>query len=696
MVTWDQTTSSKPWAILIGIDQYSRDRPGSNLNGCVNDVSLVFNYLMDSGWSRDNIAILIAPHDDKKGSTPFLTDTTYHKPTRRQFFRAIEFIQEQAKEGDVVLIHYSGHGDRRPTKYPGLKGKSERDELLCLLGSDLSDVKLGSKLDGLAKRFTVVITLDCCHSGGATRGEQSTDDLIRCWPREELRTREEIIDDAADEFSSASDEEYEQSDCFFGDIEGTTSADEKANRNASRRSSWLHRARNYNVLCACQDNEKARETSVQGVRQGVWTRAYMEALNELGERRRTERYAELHKQLRLKIEHWGYKQKPLHFGLEDRQIFGANLRDTSNPFQAYVCSVNVDARTVKIDRGVIAGVRVDDIYHLTNGDNTTDGYAKLQIMSTEHSSATGSYTPVIPDGSVSDSINPQVGWIATLEARSESATVRISYDTTGTRVKADEGVLATIRSTWHQYNDPITPILLEFEDAVSAQRGADFIVRLEQGVFTFRDFQSRELLQHFPTLPVDVTDVTSKIMGLLQHLKRIEDVRRLCSPSSQASKKPYRVTFKQRDEDPNAPAGTLTSWDLKFKNCSRQQLYVTVINLLPLYGMKMLFPNDDEEQNTVRSADRIKAGATWKEIIDINMPDASRRALLVSGSTMKDEFKIFISTQLPHEDAFRTFDLDELKAGPPSATRAEPRRHRQQSLGDSWWVEPAEIVTKVP
>ncbi len=159
-----QTTSRK-LALLVGINQYS-SRP---LEGCLNDIDLQRNLLIHRfRFNPKDILVL-----------------TDGAATRQGILTAFEeHLIKQAKPGDVVVYHYSGHGSRvldpnpivgepgqiglngtfvpvdgeLPPGYPEVEGsvKDIMGHTLFLLMSAL-------------KTENVTVILDSCFAGGATR-----------------------------------------------------------------------------------------------------------------------------------------------------------------------------------------------------------------------------------------------------------------------------------------------------------------------------------------------------------------------------------------------------------------------------------------------------------------------------------------------------------------------------------------------
>ncbi len=154
-------------ALLVGINNYS----SQPLRGCVNDVELQRHLLIHRfGFNPKDILIL--------------TDA---KATRQGILGAFEeHLIKQAKPGDVVVYHYSGHGSRifdpdpivvrSRTDNSGLNGtfvpvNSGLPVGYPQQGGVVQDI-MGHTLFLLmsavkSENFTVV--LDSCYSGGATR-----------------------------------------------------------------------------------------------------------------------------------------------------------------------------------------------------------------------------------------------------------------------------------------------------------------------------------------------------------------------------------------------------------------------------------------------------------------------------------------------------------------------------------------------
>ncbi len=154
-----QNTSRK-LALLIGINQYDRHSSGwIPLKGCVTDIQLQRELLINCFGFQDKDILTISDR----------------KATRQNILTAFEeHLIKQAKPGDVVVFHYSGHGSRVKDKSSkdGFNGtivpidspNNEEHQVKDIMGHTIF------LLTSALKTENVTIVLDCCYSGATTRG----------------------------------------------------------------------------------------------------------------------------------------------------------------------------------------------------------------------------------------------------------------------------------------------------------------------------------------------------------------------------------------------------------------------------------------------------------------------------------------------------------------------------------------------
>lgn len=160
-----QGTPGRKLALLVGINGY-QDSP---LSGCVNDVLMQRNLLIHRfGFNPDDIRIL---SDDRQISQDM--------PTRKNILKYFQSHLGQAKEGDVVVFHFSGHGSRvyDPTvaedKLNSTFVPIDRQKVQKGDRTIVNDI-MGETLFLLMYRLktnNVTVVLDSCHSGGGKRGD---------------------------------------------------------------------------------------------------------------------------------------------------------------------------------------------------------------------------------------------------------------------------------------------------------------------------------------------------------------------------------------------------------------------------------------------------------------------------------------------------------------------------------------------
>lgn len=161
-----QNTSRK-LALLVGINQYVGDIP--TLQGCLTDVEMQRELLMHR--FRFNPQDILVVSDDAS-----------LKPTRNNILNAFEaHLIQQAKPGDVVLFHFSGHGSlvADPNPVPGLlkdgRGVSgtmvpcDRASTNAEKVQDITGRSLFLLMSALQTE-NVTALLDSCHAGGGLRG----------------------------------------------------------------------------------------------------------------------------------------------------------------------------------------------------------------------------------------------------------------------------------------------------------------------------------------------------------------------------------------------------------------------------------------------------------------------------------------------------------------------------------------------
>lgn len=135
-------------ALLWGINNY----PGAanDLNGCLNDIHDVrdkLNELYPGEWN-------INTFEDNQ-----VTCSMFRNTIKNQIV--------SMRSGDLLLIHYSGHGTK--VNDPHYDEADGYDEALYLYDGAFTDDQFNEVLQLIPAGAKVIIALDSCFSGGATK-----------------------------------------------------------------------------------------------------------------------------------------------------------------------------------------------------------------------------------------------------------------------------------------------------------------------------------------------------------------------------------------------------------------------------------------------------------------------------------------------------------------------------------------------
>jgi len=140
-------------AVLLGVNAYKNY---SSLRGCVHDVQNMRDLLTEKfGFMPANVKLLL---DDK------VVKSEVNKLKR--------WLLRDAKAGDRLVLHFSGHGSQIPAE-------NEEDgvaEMICLHDMDFHDpgtfltsIEMREWTKGLPEGAQLTIIFDSCHSGHGTR-----------------------------------------------------------------------------------------------------------------------------------------------------------------------------------------------------------------------------------------------------------------------------------------------------------------------------------------------------------------------------------------------------------------------------------------------------------------------------------------------------------------------------------------------
>lgn len=145
--------SGRRRALLIGCNY-----PGTRaeLRGCVNDVHNIVSLLTETfGWDRRCMNLLT--DDDPRAM-----------PTAKNIIAGFHWLVGGATPGDVLFLHYSGHGAQQPDPH-GIERDGMNETILpvdfqsegMITDDQISDIVVKPLPEGV--KLTAIF--DCCHSG---------------------------------------------------------------------------------------------------------------------------------------------------------------------------------------------------------------------------------------------------------------------------------------------------------------------------------------------------------------------------------------------------------------------------------------------------------------------------------------------------------------------------------------------------
>ncbi len=266
-------------ALLIGINRYKI--PGADLRGCVNDVKNMKGVLTQMyGFASKDVSVM----------TDFAATTKAMKA-------AISKLVRDARSGDVVLLHYSGHG----ANVIDVNGDEpdRRDEILCPTDLDwhkpLLDDWLRTTFNRLRAGVSLTVIMDCCHSGSNTRVLLPPD--APSIPR--------FLPNPLDIMEAESGRKLR------GKVKGSL----RASATAKRKKSDIVDANIPELLVTgCRDTQTSADAYIGGSYNGALTYCVVETLKAAGG---TISYRQMHQGTIKRLKEEGYNQVPQ---LEGRSV----------------------------------------------------------------------------------------------------------------------------------------------------------------------------------------------------------------------------------------------------------------------------------------------------------------------------------------------------------------------------------------
>lgn len=235
------------FGLLIGIDEYD----GAPLKGCINDSEAVKEYLQHT------------VHPD------FLhIETLWNKnATKANISNGFLSHLAQAKAGDVVFVHYSGHGSYEPADpiFWDMTPNRTNEVMVTVdslspygLKNPMADKELRWLINQIAKNNAhIVMIMDCCHSGSGTRSLTGVRSRYTAAPTSGVRGVDDFV------FAQAK---------YGGDLAKVLTPQNQF---------FVENGRHI-LLSGCRNNQTAKELNIDGKQRGIFTYSMLDILKNSG------------------------------------------------------------------------------------------------------------------------------------------------------------------------------------------------------------------------------------------------------------------------------------------------------------------------------------------------------------------------------------------------------------------------------
>jgi tetratricopeptide (TPR) repeat protein len=163
-------SSSKRWALIVGVDKY-KDKQIGSLNGADNDAkSLADALIQHAGFRADQVILLATDQPEER------------QPTRVNIFRRLSNLKSLVPKDGLLLVAFAGHGIERNGKPFLLPSDAQfSDDVVFLEETALSVTRIMDYIRATAVQ-QVVLILDACRNDPAGRGD-SANNLTETYTR---------------------------------------------------------------------------------------------------------------------------------------------------------------------------------------------------------------------------------------------------------------------------------------------------------------------------------------------------------------------------------------------------------------------------------------------------------------------------------------------------------------------------------
>ncbi|KAI1386851.1 caspase domain-containing protein [Hypoxylon trugodes] len=639
--------TQRRWVLLLGINFYLRK--DQQLKGAVNDVKIFKEWFEDARDPPIIKALIADTNGDNHQTQPPGAPETW--PTYENVTSELKRITKDASPGDLVHIHYSGHGTRKKIseEYRAIDGG---DAALVLFDPEtttkakyLRGFDLASLLDEMVENdLRVSVVLDCCSSGGISRGATET----RGIPWDDVTAAESPLNVA---------QQRREID------------DEPNFRDGEADHHWLLRPDNYTLIASCGPYELAKEIRAGQQFHGALSWHFLEAMWYLSESSMDHTYGNIIRRIRARFRMLTQlsTQNPMMMGT-DSIFIGQERTRREKQATCEVIGSTPEGRII-LNVGLIHGVQEDDQYtvHIPNNVATKTPQFTIKVV---HGASSEAEEEIL-QSSRSSPTRIEVGLSATLtRLHKPKAQVQL-FPGANTQWKE-----ASRESAWVQTVPHDEPLSVDVP-------GIAIILndRFEYEIVSVGTHESMNM----PCVPSQDGDAISKVVSLLEHLAKFMLTESLENRGNGVmAQNDFRIelpgiglssaipcTMKAKDQD---------IVPFVFHNNTAHYLYFTILNLRPLREITKIPKDWEYKVVEPRSSLTTKIRMSVPKLIKDNGGSrattifkfiVTTKPIRVSGLTLPDPWA---SSDATRGESARTLDsllqgqsVDEIKEERPVA-----------------------------
>ena len=589
---------TKNWAILIGINCYINDRP---LKGCVRDVEAIEKYLR-TGTRANNIDIVTLTI----GESPDIDPRSPQKepgqlPTYGNVTDSLARVLKLSRPGDLVYIHFSGHGTRNPDSGALALVLFDQEHGSRLLHGQL----LASILERLTEKgLFVTLVFDCCFSGSNLRLGGGDNSSVRMM-----------------DYDPAMDIAHPPEVCFPKSTLGSSPW-----RDAHPLPQWLLHP-NYTILMACGPHEVAEELETEvtnaqtRVRRGALSYFLLEALISLRRSGVAVSQSSLYQHLLTKFHVYWPRQTPMRQGNENLSFFGKLQFEADLSF---VPIFKIDGGRIYLDAGHVHDVHEGDEYALFpfNTSETTSKQREIAGLRFRVDTVRCFTSELVTMDSTCETNQIETGWKASLTTRfpAWSICVRILNGMKN-------------RDRWITAAGRISSIGLVIED--DDKKHCLFNVLGDpSGEYEILDASYKKIACS-PSIPVNQEGAIEHVVDTLQHLAKFKRFEGIANRAPCTS---FEQSFTISSNSKIGATGYYhvehgDEWPFSVENLGEKPLYLTIFDLCPSGQIKNLMSESGIDFVVVEPQEKYVGS------LKMEVPDYLRRG---GYNECEDVMKIFI------------------------------------------------------